>query len=78
MAHMLHDHYVQWQKNTTNNLDSKIVEIMNHWQSRYELGKAVLVTDSPETALKSVRKNWLKITRHIQIVREENCLLTKF
>lgn len=64
------NHYIQWQHNATNSLDGKVAEIMKHWQNRYELGSAVLLTDSPTTALKNVIKQWRKMSRQLQAVRE--------
>ena len=64
------EHYVQWQHNVSNSFDEKIVEIMKHWQSRYELGATVLLTDSPSLTLKAVSKQWRKLTRQAQKVRE--------
>lgn len=70
MAKIQTDHFVEWRTNQSNSLDAKVAEIMQHWQSRYELGKAVLLTDSPITTLKYVQRQWQKLTRQLQKERE--------
>lgn len=63
--------YVQWHGESNKSRANLISEIMKHWQSRYELGSAVLVISDPESAVKQVQKQWKKLTQALQIQREE-------
>lgn len=64
-------HYIEWlTQNKTHEL--QVAEIMRHWQSRYELGTAVVLSNTPQTTLKLVQKQWQKLTRQMQKQRETN------
>lgn len=65
-------HYIQWQKNKHRTLDEQIAEVMKHWESRYELGTALILCDKPAAALKLVQKQWRKLTIQAQKTRESN------
>lgn len=57
--------YIQWQ--TTNfSLNSAISDAVTHWQARYELGTALLLTEDPTMTLRLAQKQWRKLTRQLQ------------
>lgn len=63
--------YVQWQNKSGKSETAVISEIMKHWQARYELGTAVLIVDDATQAIKTVQKQWKKLTQQLQDEREE-------
>ncbi len=63
--------YIQWQ-NTSKNIESRVAEIMKHWELRFELGTAMLLCNDPEVTLKLVEKNWRKLCRQLQSSRSVN------
>ena len=65
-------YYVEWQADKHYKLSQQIVEVIGHWQSRYELGTAVILCDEPRLALKQVVKQWRKLTMQAQKARLNN------
>lgn len=63
-------HYIQWQNGKNKTLEAKVSEVMKHWQTRYELGSALLLCEDPEAALKLIEKQWRKLSRQLQSNRE--------
>jgi hypothetical protein len=63
-------HYIQWQNGKNKTLEAKASEVMKHWQTRYELGSALLLCEDPETTLKLLEKQWRKLSRQLQSNRE--------
>lgn len=41
-------------------------DIMRHLNTRQHLGKAVVICDDPRGVLSAARKQWLRLTRHVQ------------
>lgn len=62
-------HYIQWQNGKNKTLEVKVSEVMKHWQTRYELGSALLLSEDPEAALKLIEKQWRKLSRQLQSSR---------
>lgn len=63
-------HYIEVHKNHGGSLDQQIAKVMMHWQTRFELGAALLLCPEPHTAIKSVRKHWRRLTLQYQKDRE--------
>ncbi len=63
-------HYIQWQNSKNKTLESKVSEVMKHWQARFELGAALLLCDDPQATLKLLEKQWRKLSRQLQSNRE--------
>lgn len=61
--------YVEWKKHT-GSLESDVALIMQHWQSRFELGSAQLLCTNPQATIKLVEKCWQRLTRQVQKQRE--------
>ena len=64
------NHYIQWQTSANKTLEAKVAEVMKHWQTRHELGSAVIVSENPKTTLKLAEKQWRKLSRQLQSNRE--------
>ena len=67
---MVTKHFIQWQKFKNRSVDDQLSEIIKHWESRYELGTAMLICDDPKVAAKYISKQWRKLTQQAQKVRE--------
>ncbi len=63
-------HYIQWQNGKNKTLEAKTSEVMKHWQTRYELGSALLLCEQPEATLKLIEKQWNKLSRQLQSSRQ--------
>ena len=63
-------HYIEWEKGNNKTLEASITNVMKHWQTRYELGTAILLTEDTALAKKLAEKQWRKLSRQLQVKRE--------
>lgn len=62
--------YIEWRLSKNKSLEAQVAEVIKHWETRYELGSAILLCKNPEAALKLAEKQWRKLTRQAQKHRE--------